>query len=391
MNNLVNCDSLVKCVNGNVKARDLKINDIVYSLNEEIGLVHDKIVKISLKNERCYDVYVWGNKCSKIVKPNLFDVGNYIFVSSSCCLNDVNDFIVVGYFLGDGWLSSGYCGGIRKIKRCNVSFGVHPKSDDLWIFEYINSKSSNKVNVREKFIRSSQVPNGGNSKKIEVTDRVFWEFLFDNGCPVGKKNGKISCGKMSESESKDFLTGLYSAEGCVYLGKTPSIQIGINWKECIDYVDLLLNEFGIFHTYHISGKTYKIYISRLNDIVKCFSIFDFRLDSRKQAKYNSLIASVDFSIDLHNERQKHIDKIRELRDGGMTLKYLLKMNPFSFQMLKKDYKSRMIFKYLNIQNCDFGCYIPTKNVVDIGEKEIVSIETESKCKVIVDGFIYKEK
>lgn len=393
---------LVKTPMGEIKVENLKENDPIYVWEKNYGLVQDKVIKVTEQVEDCHLLYLFGRKETKIVdNQKIFSISNnfnkkicvesLVLESTSCSLRDINDSIIVGYFLGDGWLSSGYCGGIRKIKRCNISFGIHPNSDDIWIYEYINSKSSNKINTREKFIRSSQVPDGGISKKVEVTDRVFWEFLLSKGCPVGKKGGEIKLPSLSDSESKDFLTGIYSAEGCVYLGKTPSIQIAMNWKECIDYVSNILDNFNIFYTKHIYGKTHKIYISRIEDIIKCFSIFDFRLDSRKQAKYFSLIASIDHSIELHKDRISHIENLRKNRKNGMHLKQLMKIKPFNPRMLKENYYPKIFFQPIKAVNCNLGTYIPIKNILDLGKQVVIGIETELESsnivvdKIILDG------
>jgi hypothetical protein len=239
--------------------------------------------------------------------------------------------MVVGYMFGDGWLSNGTSCKQRKkpVKRKQICFSIHPESDDSWIYKYLKEKGcTNNIKLIEKFSKSKLVKNGGISKKITINDYKLYDHLLSKGCPTGRK-GEIERIDIDISDlnfCKNFLTGIYSAEGCIYTskGRQISIQIGMNNKIIIDFTKKILDKLEIKYTYFINGKTYRLFISDFYEISKCLDIFDFRLDSRKQEKYILVGVIIKKSIENLKERKKRVEIARNLYEKGISLKNIRK-------------------------------------------------------------------
>jgi thymidylate synthase len=394
--------SMVSTPNGLIEIEKIKDGDLIYAWDLEKGLMHRSVSNCFSKEEECLEIETLGGfktevSCSqKLLTENNWEEAKYIdesshlFVPSTVSSFNVDDNILLGYFLGDGWLSSGFCGGERKIQRCVVSFGIHPLCDDSWIYEYLSKNTKNKINVFENNIKSEMVPNGGISKKIEVTDKILWEKLSKMGVPVGKKkNSDVMVKIESEEEKKGFLTGIFSAEGSVVFNKLrPSIQLGMNWDQCVDFISSLLVEFGILHSVYKNNDTKIIQINSMSEIEKCFNVFDFRLDSRKQAKYLALKASIQYSYSLLNERIDHINLLRKLQKDGAKQEELKELKPFNSRMLKEDYIPSFRFRYCSFELTDIGVYLPVISCNEIGIKKVYDFEVDHPDHaMVVNGIV----
>jgi len=394
--------SKVSTPNGFINIENIKNGDTIYAWDLEKGLMQREVSHCFSKKDDCLKIKTLGDYETEVsLSQNLLtengwslacdiDKESHLFVSSATSGYNVNDSIILGYFLGDGWISSGYCGGERKISRCVVSFGMHPKCDDTWVYEYLSQHTGNKINCKEKFIRSELVPNGGDSKKIEVTDKLLWEKLKNLGVPVGKKKNCEVCVELkSKQEKKDFLTGIFSAEGSVVLNKLrPSIQLGMNWTKCVDFVSSLLSDLKIVHTIYDNGDTRIIHIDSIIQIEKCFDVFDFRLDSRKQAKYLAVKASIQNSREILIKRMEHIDALKKAKKEGVSINEIKKVKPWNSRMLDEDYEPSLRFKYCSFEVTDIGVYLPVISCEETGTKDVYDFEVDHKDHaMIVNGII----
>ena len=394
--------SMVKTPYGEIPIEKLKDGALVYAYElHDGGLIHGEVSNFFTKDDDCFEIRILEGRSICVSKDQLLlskrgwqkaqDISedDKVFVNSSCSISEISDAMLAGFFHGDGWLSTGVCGGKRRIKRCNVCFGIHHNADDTWIYEFIAANSLNKPLLKQRYIKTEQVPRGGLSKKIVVTDREIWERFVTTGIPVGRKAGAVKWSPSSKKELADFLTGIFSAEGCVYLGSKPSIQIGMNWGKCIDFVAEALDRFGIHYTRHKNGKTHKLYISDNENIRQCFDIFDFRLDSRKQARFLLLRASFIHSDRELESRVKHVHKLQELRRQGYSLTQLREIKPFNARMLDKDYTPTLRLRILDrrlARNC--GVFLPVESKIDIGRQTVYDFEVDhDDHAIIVNGIV----
>jgi len=303
---------------------------------------HDRSIKVSLDQKLLVNI---GNenkwKSTKEIKrllDNNKDVR--LVVSSVVSYDEITENMMIGFLHGDAWLSSGYCGGDRNILRCNLGFSLHPQSEDTWLIDWLTHNSKNKINISEKYCSSSLVR--GLSKKIEITDKYLWEYFKDKGCPIGRKGEEIIWDEenATDEECMDFLTGIYSAEGRVVCSSDfdISIQLGMNWKECVDLISRILDRLGIEHKRYTSGDTHKIYIQTNSGIISAVNTFDMRLDSRKQSKWLILKEHIAYSKELLEIRKQNIDMIRKLRQNGVTLRELRKIQGFNPRILDVNYE-----------------------------------------------------
>lgn len=249
----------------------------------------------------------------------------------------ITDSMIVGFMHGDGWLTDGYNhhkDRANPIQRCGICFSIHPDSKDSWCYDYFRLKTKNKIRVEKEVCNTKMVMGNHFSKKISVTDNNLWNELKNMGCPVGKKNGQKIKWTIEGKTINDlcgFLTGIYSAEGCVYIknNKVPSIQLGMTWRNCVGLVAKALEKLGVKYTYfeHVPkmkncGKVYKIYINDYDNIKKVTGLFDFRMDNRKQAKYAILKNIIRRSENNLKNRMKLVEYARKQKLIGKNQEWL---------------------------------------------------------------------
>ena len=261
----------------------------------------------------------------------------------------ITDDMFIGFMHGDGWLSSGYNHLIDRknpIQRCYINCSLYPDSNSDWVYQYLSVNSDNKIREENIFVISDVVKNGGKSRKISVCDKALWYKLRNVGCPIGKKIGqKITWNidDKTDRECIDFLIEIYSAEGCIYFCRNkkdrPSIQIGMNWKNCIDLLKKILFRLNIEFTYFETHGTYKIYLDSYKGIKRLVEYCDFRLDSRKRSKWIVLRKAINISEKKLSKRKSLICHARKLKNKGYTQKELKQtIKTFHSRWLSKDYE-----------------------------------------------------
>ena len=386
--------SLVRTPNGLQKIERLKNNDEVYAydLNQN-DFVVNKVKNFFKQEKQCIELFIIGNirlcACEDQLINTLTgwqkvkdcDNTDSVLISTVCSGYELSLSMLAGFFHGDGWLSSN-----KNRKRNDICFSIHPNASDLWIKEWISQNSNNNINIEEKFIKSNMIPKGGRSKKIRISDLQLYNKLVKLGFPVGKKNGLIKWNAKTDKDYKDFLTGIFSAEGCIYFSdEAPHISIGMMWKECIDFVSNILIKFNIPHHYYCNNQNvHLLTINKTSDIIKCFKLFDFRLDSRKQAKWLLIKASYQQSINDLKLRKKHIDKLKKLKKNGYTISQLRKLKPFNNRTLITNYEPKFRWKLLDrVLLMNQALWLPIYKSVPIGSKTVYDFEIQHKDHAII--------
>ena len=395
--------------NGPVDIENLKDGDSVYAYDLSNGrLVQDKVHKFFSKKDECVSFSLYDRKMEVSndqllftqrgwVKAKYIRTGDKLRIPSVCDGSEITDQMVIGFLHGDGWLSSGYCGGARKIKRRDLGFSIHPKADDGWIKSWLEKISNNKVIVKERYIVSSIAK--GNSKKITITDKNSWQKFRDLGCPVGKKEGDTTwdLDNATDQECRDFLTGVYSAEGSIIFGKShaASIELGMNWEECTDLISRILDRLGIgYSRYSEKNKkseniTYKIYVSRIRDIKKAVDNFDFRLDSRKQAKWLYLKSSILYSESLLDKRKALVSKARTMIKNGMSQRDVRKkISNYNSRWNDPLYNPSFRMRFVDAEIYDSHVMLPLIDKKDIGVQDVYDFEiNHHDHAIIADGIV----
>lgn len=263
--------------------------------------------------------------------------------------NRISDMMIVGFMHGDGWLSKRFC---NHSCEYSIHFSMHPEADVGWVYDFLTSNSANKIVEYNKYVESNLC--AGTSRAISVTDVKLYNKLYAKGCPVGKKSGPINIdiNDLSEQEIKDFLTGIFSAEGSIYWGGgsnkyAPHIALGMCWEEAIYFISSMLEKLHIpHHIYTSKGSLWRIDLHSQESIAAAVENFDFRLDSRKQAKYMILKAQLERSNRILLERTQQIENAKSLKHAGVANRELRrKVDNFHTRWLKEDH--RPSFRWVN--------------------------------------------
>jgi thymidylate synthase len=386
----------IKTPTGTIDIKDIQNGDLVYYYDHNQQKINvNKVTKFFTKKSQTCSVDYYYNTINVSHDQLLYtsygwkkaiDLTNNdkIRISTICSGCDVTDFMIVGYMHGDGWLSSEYKKHKDRknpIQRCDVCFSIHPRANDQWIIEYLSKNSNNTITNITKEITSQLV--SGMSKKIKVTDKNLWYKLYNLKCPVGKKQGKIllKTNDLTDQQCKDFLTGIYSAEGCI---QKHSIQLGMHWMECIDFISELLYRFNIHHTKFQYDNIYKIHIDKTDSIIQMSKLFDFRLDSRKQSKFINLLCAINNSQKIFNEKIQRIKIAKEMYKNGKKQKYLRQnIACYNSRWLKKDYTPTFRLYYIDtiIQDCLID--IPVNNIKDMGITNVFDFEISHQDHSII--------
>lgn len=383
--------------NGLQNIEDISDGDVVYSYSLKNGSVVTDIASDCFKREE---------DCTRVVLPDrIIDVsdkqllytnsgwkeaqslstGDLVRVSTICDGGNISDWMMVGYLHGDGWLSS---------HKNDIRFSIHPQADITWLSDYLHRVSESKLRWEERFICSDTVPNGGLSKRATISDKNLWVKYREMGCPVGRKVSnhiRLDPDLMERQGIIDFLIGIYSAKGSIVHTKshTASIQIGMNWKECMEFVSKLLDKIGVAHSrlYHY-GSIYKLYVDTADGIRILLNTIDFRLDSRKQAKYLKLKNSILLSVKDWNDKIDYIHHLRELAKEGIPHRILRQYKGFSTRVLKPDYAPKFKINMRNFPISNNYTMLPVISVEDIGRQDVFDLSVNhDDHSIIANGIV----
>lgn len=234
--------------------------------------------------------------------------------------------MLVGYLLGDGWITVGVNGLGRNYKNIGFSGDVCDleviKDDIKECFgDYVG-----KATIRTVESTSPKYNIKGISNSICFTVNIANEFL-SLGCPFGKRTEKEFSipewiMKGCEDTIKAFISGFYSAEGSIPAmqtnDKTPrplefiftkrySLKENSD-KMANDFV-YLLNKIGLDSrvkteiTYTVDKNIrYRISIdNNIHNIVKAYELLDFRYCKRKEEEKIFILKYLQYKQNLVDE------------------------------------------------------------------------------------------
>lgn len=236
---------------------------------------------------------------------------------------DEDDGFMVGWLMGDGWIS-------KRKNRKHRSFYFIYYADD--IESRINIKLFNILNkYRDKNeIKKPKLPN-----KVERCSQILDEKFYDMGFHDGykKEDGFLEImNDKSISFTRGFVDGLFSSDGTVSLDNRKNgssrkiISLSSKFKKPIEDMSLLLSKYGIRSSiYHrrreldLQNKGFKTYNeSRLfiNDY-ESYNIFRDNFNLSHEKKQKRLISQniISKPIDGYN--------IKKYRKGNSTRFYKL--------------------------------------------------------------------
>ena len=393
---------------GDIAIQKIKDGDAVYSYGIDGHLHLDTAREPFDKKDKCVSVSTHTN-CLVASEDQLiysFDgwrkaidltTNDYIRVPVVCDSSSITDYMMIGCLHGDGFLGTPQTrrmNGVKNGTKKSVYISVHPSSDDFWITDWFSKNSRNKIKTDNKHCKSTLKSGweiSGQSKKIYVNDNLLWDKFFNLGCPVGKKSGevKLNINEMSNDDCKDFLTGIFSSEGSVIFQKTTKrtskarICLGMNWMECVIFIETVLDRMDIEYSSYNNGKTFYISISGAGELSKVIKCFDFRMDSRKQARYillkDAIIqAEKDFEI-----KNNCFYSIKDRKDKCLPyyseMRLLQEKYNFSMEHLFKKGKIPKLMLGEIKGFCDnFSAYVPVLSVKKRGEKTVYDFMVNHK-------------
>lgn len=283
----------IKTPQGEKNIEDLKDGDSVYAYDLTNNCyIESPISNTFFKKDDVYEIKTDFNniRVSKDqliytlngwIKAKDLTTNDKILYSNVNVDNNFNLYHLIGCLHGDGWLTSN--------DGC-IGFSIHPEADITPVVKLFQAFTNNKISFRENFIKSEVVKNGGLSKKCEIYDKALWEKL-KYFVPTGHKTHTemlLNIDNMTTDDIISFLIGIYSSEGSIVKRGVNgySIQLGMNWKQCIDFIAKCLDKINISYGRYESNGTYKIYIQNIDSILHFIQAgIDFRFDTRKQSKF----------------------------------------------------------------------------------------------------------
>ncbi|MCK5605169.1 hypothetical protein KAR91_24980 [Candidatus Pacearchaeota archaeon] len=214
-------------------------------------------------------------------------------ISTEHNLDEFKDGLLVGWMLGDGWVSDAYKD--KKKNRVSIGFivGEEEKTAKAFLKEKINQiKASWELPVG--WLNSS---GGAKSFEMSTSSMEVQNFFSIYGYTSNKDNKTIpdEILKQPHSFKRGFLAGLFSADGyCDTYRSEKNYRIGFSSckKDIVEKVQIMLNEFGICSTTgsavvkcNLNDKWYNHYnltIGTSRDCMRFMNEIGFHLSSKKQ-------------------------------------------------------------------------------------------------------------
>ena len=264
--------------------------------------------KITLSNNQSINLTenhkVFVKSGDEIVKKEVkeLDLDNIMFIQNSisphfiCDQKNEDEFqngLLVGWMLGDGWVSDAYKD--KKENRVSIGFivGDEDKTAKKFLKEKINEIKAN-FELPVGWLNSS-----GGAKSFEMTTSSLevQNFFSKYGFKSSKDNKTIPDKVLRQTHSfkRGFLAGLFSADGyCDTYRSEKNYRIGFSSckKDIVDKVQIMLNEFGICSTSgsaivkcNINDKWYNHFnlnIQTARDCMKFMNEIGFHLSDKKE-------------------------------------------------------------------------------------------------------------
>lgn len=300
-------DTKILTPDGKRNIQDIKDGDKVYSYDyEKDDYIATTVYDCFSKIDECIKITTFFgeldvSKDQKVLTNKGWKYAKEITCDDKILYSDLNLeqrprslWCLIGCLIGDGWLTTPTVRA-RNIRRKDIGLSIHPKSNEINTYNLLSEFTKNKISTRSYVVNSELVCNNRTSKKYTVSDYRLHDLLM-NYIPCGRKtSGEMlfDANDMADENIIDFLTGLYSAEGCLsYHGESknvPFIELTMAWEKCVDMIDFMLNRIHIEHHYYKYKDRFKISITGLYPILQFInSGIDFRYDSRKQIKFQML-------------------------------------------------------------------------------------------------------
>ena len=266
------------------------------------------VYKITLKNNQSisltdnHKVFVRNNDLVEKVEVGKLKVNDTMmvqntisphFISNNIDRSDFENGLLVGWSLGDGWISSCY----KDIKLDRLAFGFIVGYEDEEAKSFIKKKINEIKATSELPIDWLNSSGGAKSFEMQTSSKEVQKFFEKYGYKTKQDNKTIPDEILTQSHSfkRGFLAGLFSADGACESYRNINntrISLSSSRKHIIERVQILLNEFGVVSRFgsnirkcNLDNKLHTIYnltICRSFDCVKFMSEIGFHLSNKKQ-------------------------------------------------------------------------------------------------------------
>jgi ribonucleoside-diphosphate reductase alpha chain len=234
------------------------------------------------------------------------------------------DFLVAGWVLGDGWQTRDSYGAVFGPKDKDAQEVVIPR-----LKQWHASTECHPL-ARHRQTPGVQVqPNGvvmWGSKKTAFITHLNERFGF-RLAKAGEKSVAPQIQKSAPSQLASFLSGLFSADGCVQMddrtGRRGSIEFSSASRQLLQDVQLLLKNFGI-HTRVNYGEVAtrpgrfqgQLRTSTRESVLRFWQCIGFKLAPDKQAQLDELINRLDAKPETPFEGGYAHMAVRSVRYAG---------------------------------------------------------------------------
>lgn len=263
---------------------------ITLNNNQSIELTEDH--KVFIKDG---DV-VRKNKVADLELGDIMMTQNSISPHFICEQKDNEKFkdgLLVGWMVGDGWVSDAY----KDKKENRISIGFIVGNEEQLAKDYLKEKINE---LKADFeLPVGWLNSSGGSKSFEMTTSSLKVQNFFNkyGFKSHQDNKTIpdEILKQDHSFKRGFIAGLFSADGyCDTYRSEKNYRIGFSSckKDIIDKLQIMLNEFGICSTTgsaivkcNLNNKWYNHFnltISTARDCMKFMQEIGFHLSEKKE-------------------------------------------------------------------------------------------------------------
>jgi ribonucleotide reductase alpha subunit len=355
------------------------VYELICSGTNSVKATDDHLfLTLKKRNKTKVNVYEWKSLSELKVNDKILLPNNNVLPSYDIEPIIDEDYLTIGWLLGDVWQSTD--------KNDRTAYNVYFSPTDITTKDRVISKL-HEWSEFTKYNNKNYYNDNNGVYKAESYKENFVKFIQDNfGLMCNITSEKIIPEKIipekiiksNPNKLASMLSGLFSADGCVYIGNDSTytrfyISLLISSKQLLNQVQNLLRCFGIDSrstwNYNSSRDKFqgKLIIDNKSSIQRYNKYIGFELCEPKQNKLKLLLNIITREQNVFQEYVK-----------VKSINYIGKEKVYDLYIPEKH---NFIVEGMVVHNCNLSSICLPKFVIDTWSEEELLIEEDTRRKL----------